>query len=150
MIRFVFCILALLISTGAQAHKSHHHPASSAHVEHNHRSAHSGHSRHYAGRRYGTRIAYHDGRPSAWCGWFARFNFLGHDPGQKFNLAANWRSLGTADSSPQNGDIVVWPHHVGKIVGQCNGSMCPVWSGNDGHAVRTRVRSVAGASWRRI
>lgn len=93
---------------------------------------------------------YSDGRPSAWCGWFGRFNFLGHDPGPAFNLAANWRRVGTPDSSPSSGDIVVWSHHVGKIVGACNGLMCPVWSGNDGHAVRTRVRSVAGASYRRV
>ncbi len=147
MLRYVFCILALLISTGAQAHKYHHHQVRGAHVEHNHRTVHHGHYRHYAGHY---RATSHDGRPSAWCGWFGRFNFLGHDPGPAFNLAANWRSVGTPDASPHNGDIVVWPHHVGKIVGQCNGYMCPVWSGNDGHAVRARVRNVAGASYRRI
>jgi hypothetical protein len=89
------------------------------------------------------------GRPSAWCGWFARFNFLGRDPGPDYNLAANWRRIGTRDGGPRDGDIAVWGHHVGKIVGACTGTMCPVWSGNDGHAVRTRMRSVAGAEFRR-
>src|SRR5215469_2297755 len=43
-----------------------------------------------------------------------------------------------------NGAVVVWPHHVGKIVGRENGQWV-VQSGNDGHAVRTRARSIAGA-----
>jgi hypothetical protein len=90
------------------------------------------------------------GRPRAWCGYFARGNFLGRDPGPEYNLASNWRRLGEADSQPHSGDVVVWPHHVGKIVGECHGAMCPVWSGNDGGAVRTRVRSVAGAIFRRV
>lgn len=94
-------------------------------------------------------LSFEDGRPSAWCGWFARHNFLGYDPGTSFNLAANWRRIGSPDYAPHAGDIVVWPHHVGKIVGACTGALCPVWSGNDGHAVRTRVRSVAGAVYRR-
>jgi hypothetical protein len=38
----------------------------------------------------------------------------------------------------------VWPHHVGKIVGRAGGQWI-VQSGNDGHAVRTRPRSIAGA-----
>lgn len=145
MIRIVFCILALLISTGAQAHNRHHYRHYAAHhqVIHHKFAARHEHLHHYA-----------DGRPSAWCGWFARFNFVSHDPGPAFNLAANWKHIGTPDSAPENGDIVVWDHashhHVGKIVGACNGYMCPVWSGNDGHAVRTRVRSVADAVFRRL
>jgi hypothetical protein len=39
---------------------------------------------------------------------------------------------------------VVWPHHVGRIVGQENGQWV-VRSGNDGGGVRTRTRSLAGA-----
>lgn len=89
-------------------------------------------------------------RPYAWCGWFGRFNFVSRDPGPAFNLAANWRHIGSPDWSPNSGDIAVWPHHVGKIVGQCSGRMCPVWSGNDGHTVRTRMRSVSGAIFRRV
>lgn len=48
MIRFVFCILALLISTGAQAHKSHHHHVRAAHSDRHY--ANHGHYRHYATR----------------------------------------------------------------------------------------------------
>jgi hypothetical protein len=40
--------------------------------------------------------------------------------------------------------VVVWPHHVGKIVGKENGEWI-IESGNDGHALRTRPRSIAGA-----
>ena len=39
---------------------------------------------------------------------------------------------------------MVWPHHVGKIVGQENGEWI-IKSGNDGHTLRTRPRSIAGA-----
>ncbi len=57
------------------------------------------------------------------------------DPGLHYGYDAGGPSVGA---------IVVWRHHVGKIVGQENGQWI-VQSGNDGHAVRTRARSVAGA-----
>jgi hypothetical protein len=82
------------------------------------------------------------GPPAAWCGWEMR-RLVGADPGPSFNLARNWTRWGR--SGPAGiGAVVVWPHHVGKIVGQGNGE----WifeSGNDGHALRTRPRSIAGA-----
>lgn len=91
------------------------------------------------------RIAYsghNDGRPSAWCGWEMR-RLVGSDPGQTYNLARNWAHWGR--SGPAGvGAVVVWPHHVGKIVGQENGEWV-IESGNDGHALRTRPRSIAGA-----
>lgn len=60
-----------------------------------------------------------------------------------FNLARNWAHWG--HSSPASvGAIVVWPHHVGVIRGRCDKGWM-VESGNDGHAIRTRCRSVAGA-----
>jgi|HubBroStandDraft_5_1064220.scaffolds.fasta_scaffold281838_1 hypothetical protein len=83
-----------------------------------------------------------DGRPSAWCGWEMR-RLVGSDPGQTYNLARNWAHWGR--SGPAGvGAVVVWPHHVGKIVGQENGEWV-IESGNDGHALRTRPRSIAGA-----
>jgi hypothetical protein len=83
-----------------------------------------------------------DRRPSAWCGWEMR-RLVGSDPGQAYNLARNWAHWGR--SGPAGiGAVVVWPHHVGKIVGQQNG-MWVIESGNDGHALRTRPRSIAGA-----
>lgn len=60
-----------------------------------------------------------------------------------YNLARNWAHYGHA-SGARVGAIVVWSHHVGIIRGRCNGGWV-VESGNDGHAVRTRCRSVAGA-----
>jgi hypothetical protein len=94
---------------------------------------------------YPQRTAYRgrgSGRPAAWCGWEMR-QLVGGDPGPSFNLARNWAHWGR--SGPAGvGAVVVWPHHVGKIVGQDNG-MWVIESGNDGHAVRTRPRSIAGA-----
>jgi hypothetical protein len=83
------------------------------------------------------------GRPAAWCGWYMR-NQVGSDPGPQYNLARSWAHYGSNAGGPSVGTIVVWSHHVGKIVGQENGQWI-VESGNDGHAVRTRPRSLAGA-----
>jgi hypothetical protein len=68
---------------------------------------------------------------------------VGSDPGPAFNLARNWARWGRA-GAPGVGAIVVWPHHVGQIVGRERG-MWVVESGNDGHAIRTRPRSIGGA-----
>jgi hypothetical protein len=47
--------------------------------------------------------------------------------------------------------VVVWPHHVGVITGKTSEGHWVVHSGNDGGAVRTRARSVAGAiAFRRV
>lgn len=97
------------------------------------------HHRYYhAGRHYG-----YAGRPSAWCGWYMRSQ-VGSDPGPSFNLARSWAHYGSNAGGPTVGAIVVWRHHVGKIVGHENGQWI-VQSGNDGHAIRTRPRSLAGA-----
>ena len=85
----------------------------------------------------------YSGRPAAWCGWYMRTQ-VGSDPGPQYNLARSWVRYGSNAGGPSVGAIVVWPHHVGKIVGQENGQWI-VQSGNDGHAVRTRPRSLAGA-----
>src|SRR5437588_3721076 len=82
------------------------------------------------------------GRPDAWCGWEMR-HLVGADPGPSFNLARNWTRWGRPGAAGI-GAVVVWPHHVGKIVGQAHGEWI-VESGNDGHALRTRPRSIAGA-----
>jgi hypothetical protein len=83
------------------------------------------------------------GRPGAWCGWYMRSQ-VGSDPGPNYNLARSWAQYGLNAGGPSVGTIVVWRHHVGKIVGQEKGQWI-VQSGNDGHAVRTRPRSLAGA-----
>jgi hypothetical protein len=82
------------------------------------------------------------GRPAAWCGWMMR-QLVSQDPGPSFNLARNWAHWGRP-GRPGIGAVVVWPHHVGKIVGHDGGTWV-IRSGNDDHAVRTRPRSIAGA-----
>ena len=82
------------------------------------------------------------GRPHAWCGWYMRQRKGIADA--SYNLAANWAHYGHS-VSPQPGAVVVWRHHVGELVSQVSGSIWMVHSGNDGHAVRTRARSIAGA-----
>jgi hypothetical protein len=68
---------------------------------------------------------------------------VGADPGQAYNLARNWAHWGHAGPAGI-GAVVVWAHHVGKIVGR-EGGQWVIESGNDGHQVRTRPRSIGGA-----
>lgn len=139
--RKALATLSVLIACSSPAlAKSHHH-----HRFHHSRHHYSHHSlsHHYAqrGARLSTSISGDSHRPSAWCGWFMRG--LMHVTDTAYNLARNWAHYGHA-TSPHVGAIVVWSHHVGKIVGGSPGHWA-VLSGNDGHAVRTRVRSIAGA-----
>ena len=103
----------------------------------------------YLDKGYSQRSAYDGqigarlgGRPSAWCGWEMR-QLVSGDPGPAFNLARNWAHWGQAGPAGV-GAVVVWSHHVGKIVGQEGGAWI-IESGNDGNRVRTRPRSIAGA-----
>ena len=102
-----------------------------AFAKHHHRHHH--HHRHY--------VRYHDGRPGAWCGWWMRQHLGVAD--RAYNLARNWAHWGHATSA-HVGAVVVWSHHVGVITGGSPGNWI-VTSGNDGHAVRSRRRSVSGA-----
>src|SRR5579864_6011716 len=123
-----------LCASSAEAHGRHHyrhHAYSSHHYHHYSRYA-------FEGRSYSAL-----GRPRAWCGWYMRSQ-VGSDPGPQYNLARSWAHYGANAGGPSVGTIVVWSHHVGKIVGRENGQWI-VESGNDGHAVRTRPRSLAGA-----
>jgi hypothetical protein len=92
--------------------------------------------------RQSSRRGGYGGRPSAWCGWEMR-HLVGNDPGPEFNLARNWARWGRP-TQPSVGAVVVWPHHVGKIVGR-EGDQWVIQSGNDGGRVRVRPRSIAGA-----
>jgi hypothetical protein len=123
MMRILMAATAVLCLIGSSAEARSYH-----HYRHHH---YAGGGRHSAGRPY------------AWCGWFMRSQ-VGSDPGPTYNLARSWAHYGSNAGGPTVGAIVVWPHHVGKIVGQENGQWI-VQSGNDGHAVRTRPRSLAGA-----
>jgi hypothetical protein len=122
-------VLVCLFGSSAEARARHHHH----HYSYHH---------HYYHHAYGSRHHY-AGRPGAWCGWYMRSQ-VGGDPGSSFNLARSWARYGSNAGGPTVGAIVVWRHHVGKIVGHENGQWI-VQSGNDGHAVRTRPRSLAGA-----
>jgi hypothetical protein len=125
MMRILMAATAVLCLIGSSAEARSHH-----HYRHHH---YAGGGHHYSGT----------GRPYAWCGWFMRGQ-VGSDPGPSYNLARSWAHFGSNAGGPSVGAIVVWPHHVGKIVGQENGQWI-VQSGNDGHTVRTRPRSLAGA-----
>lgn len=87
---------------------------------------------------------HYDARPHAWCGWYMRHQ-VAADPGKAFNRAAEWVHYGASVAGPVVGAIVVWPHHVGLITGRALNGLWMVHSGNDGHAVRTRARSLSGA-----
>lgn len=82
-----------------------------------------------------------DPRPSAWCGWWLRQHLGVAD--RLYNLARAWARYGQPAHGPGEGVIVVWRHHVGIITGRADGQWI-VKSGNDGHAVRERPRSLAG------
>ena len=100
--------------------------------------------RSYLGAGSGLRHSGLGPRPRQWCGWWMRSRRGG---GPELNLAWNWSRWGRP-SSPQVGAVVVWRHHVGEIVGRASNGQWIVRSGNDGGAVRTRARSVAGAVFR--
>lgn len=93
----------------------------------------------------GRNVAAARARGLPWCGAFMAD--LLHVTGRlarELWVAANWRHYGAAASGPAPGVIVVWRHHVGIIRGRGARGWI-VESGNDGHAVRRRERSVAGA-----
>jgi hypothetical protein len=95
--------------------------------------------------RHYHQVGSQDARPRAWCGWWMRQQLGVAD--RRFNLARSWASYGRPSAGPCVGCLVVWRHHVGRITGH-DGRNWIVTSGNDGHAVRTRARSVAGAVFR--
>ncbi len=82
----------------------------------------------------------HHGTP--WCGIYLS-HYLGKHDGN-LALARNWAHEGSPASGPGVGVVAVWPHHVGIITGQAPDGEWIVHSGNDGGAVRTRPRSLAG------
>ena len=83
-------------------------------------------------------------KPQAWCGWYMRQ--VEHVGDRAYDRAANWAHYGEPAFAPAPGVIVVWPHHVGVIRGGPDGAgNWLIESGNDGNAVRTRFRSLAGA-----
>jgi hypothetical protein len=125
-------VAAFLLSQSAQARTHHSHSRVVHHDAGSRAYAYAPPEGHYG---YG-------GRPAAWCGWEMR-QLVSHDHGPEYNLARNWARWGHA-GPPGVGAVVVWSHHVGKIVGKEDG-MWVIESGNDDHATRTRPRSIGGA-----
>jgi len=136
----VFAGVIAFSPTDASARPHKHHP--SVHrTHHSHRVSHHVARRGKHLRHARARVAHAGGRPRAWCGWW-----LGRQLGmanRNLWLARNWVSVGRG-ARPGVGVVVVWRHHVGIITGRA-GSKWIVKSGNDGHAVRERPRSIAGA-----
>jgi len=130
------CLLSIPTPANARNHRLHGH-----HIKH-HRFHHDGFARHRT-IVHRARHIHSTGRPRAWCGWYAR-SLVGSDPGVAFNLARNWARWGRP-ASPGVGVMVVWSHHVGMITGRTSDGQWIVKSGNDGHSVRERPRSIAGA-----
>jgi hypothetical protein len=139
----------LLFSQSAHARTEHQHRRVADNITHFNAGSHA-YTSAYASNAtsrasvYASKAEYYGygGRPAAWCGWEMR-QLVSSDPGPDYNLARNWAHWGR--SGPAGvGAIVVWPHHVGKIVGK-EGGMWVIESGNDDHATRTRTRPINGA-----
>lgn len=130
-----------LTATEASAHSVHqHHPYHHHHWRHaSYRPIH-----HYEQGFYGGNVAAARARGMPWCGAEMADELGIHGrQGRKLWLARNWAHVGNPTSA-HIGAVVVWPHHVGRIVGQENGQWV-VRSGNDGGGVRSRTLSLAGA-----
>lgn len=131
----VFAALALaLLAAPADARPRHHH-------RHHHHRVHAASAQPIAGRP----------APCAripWCGCWLRLRHRLSDV--SLNLAARWRRVGSPADACRPGLIAVWPHHVGEVTACLGGGMIRMISGNDGNAVRDRVRPLRGAVLREI
>lgn len=97
------------------------------------------------GRQGGMGCGRCPGRPGLpWCGCWLMCRLGLND--RDLWIARNWARKFARAGGPAVGRIVVWRHHVGLItgVGERPGEWL-VLSGNDGKAVRERLRSVHGA-----
>lgn len=80
---------------------------------------------------------------SRWCGcWLMKRTGLHNTD---LYRAFAWLKIGHRISGPKVGAIVVYSHsHVGQITAVLSRGRIKVISGNDGYAVRDRIRSTAG------
>lgn len=69
-----------------------------------------------------------------WCGKFLRM-VVPNDPGPAFDVARNWKHYGTPAPGPVTGAIGVMPHHVGIVLGRCEGGGVLLRSGNHNRTV---------------
>jgi hypothetical protein len=139
MKRIALALLATVaLATAAQAHPHHRHYTQIGYEQPRFGEG------FFGGQQGGGRPA--NCRGIAWCGCFLRDLFGIADT--SLNLALNWARK-FPHTSPHVGAVVVWNHggghgHVGVIVGGGPGRW-EIKSGNDGHAVRTRVRDISNA-----
>jgi len=61
-----------------------------------------------------------------------------------YNWAPNWMNYGHA-TGPEVGAVVVWPWHVGRIVGRAANGQWIVENGNYNNRIAVVPMSVAGA-----
>jgi hypothetical protein len=61
-----------------------------------------------------------------------------------YNWAPHWMGYGHA-TGPEVGAVVVWPWHVGRIVGRSNNGQWIVENGNYNNRVAVVPMSLAGA-----
>lgn len=64
-----------------------------------------------------------------WCGKFLRL-IVPRDPGPAYDVARNWKHYGAPAHGPVAGAIGVMPHHVGIVLGRCEGGGVLLRSGN--------------------
>lgn len=132
-----------LTATEASAHSVHQRHAYH-HQRWNHASYRRGPAANDGGSFHGSNAAAARARGLPWCGAEMADELGIHgQQGRELWIARNWARVGTATSA-HVGAVVVWAHHVGRIVGQ-EGGKWVVRSGNDGGGVRSRARSLAGA-----
>ncbi len=94
-----------------------------------------------------SRVERRGSRPRAWCGWWLGRHLGMND--RRLWRALAWRHVGRAAHGPAIGVVVIWSRgkgrgHVGIITGKTERGWV-VKSGNDGNAVRERVRSISNA-----
>lgn len=147
MRKLVLAALAALLLASPALAKEHH--ANARHYRgHSHHHVFRHRDRHgFAHRKAYSADTAQAGRPAGcagipWCGCWMRAIFGVAD--KSFNVAARWATYGQPTSA-HAGAIVVYRHHVALIRGECRADQCVMISGNDGHRVRTRARSLHGA-----
>lgn len=134
MFRALVAAMALAIAvTAADARPRHHHR----------------HHRHHAPASR----ALEAGQPPAcagipWCGCWLRLRLGLAD--KALDAAISWLKIGRPARVCRPGLIAVWPHHVGEITECLAGGMIRMISGNDGNAVRDRVRPLGQARLREL
>lgn len=129
----------VLFSTPADARPRHH---AHHHVHHHSRHHHRGH-----GGNVGE-----PGQPAQcqrmkWCGCWLRIRH--HIADTSFNLARRWRTAGRPATCFVGAIAASWSH-VGEVTACLGGGRIRMISGNDGNAVRDRVRSSAGFVFRAL